>query len=57
MAGKSKKKRGTSSKTKKKNTGQSFVGDEILIWASLAVSLLLLWATGWPRFFLLPLDG
>ena len=42
MAGKSKKKRGTSSKTKKKNTGQSFVGDEILIWASLAVSLLLL---------------
>ena len=42
MAGKSKKKRGTSSKSKKKNTGQSFVGDEILIWASLAVSLLLL---------------
>lgn len=42
MAGKSKKKRGTSSKSKKRNTGQSFVGDEILIWASLAVSLLLL---------------
>ena len=42
MAAKSKKKRGTSSKTKKKNTGQSFVGDEILIWASLAVSLLIL---------------
>ena len=46
MAAKSRKKRGTSTKSKtkakKKNTEQSFVGGEILIWASLAVSLLIL---------------
>ena len=38
----SQRKEGYVIKDKKKNTGQSFVGDEILIWASLAVSLLLL---------------
>ena len=41
MAAKSKKKKSTR-QTKKKNTAQSFVRDEILIWSALAVSILIL---------------
>ena len=42
MAAKSKKKRGTKQTRTKKKSEQSFITDEIVIWITLAVSILIL---------------